>query len=270
VSNTVATYANAPLKYVLFAAELSAVSLLSETSVLDQIHRELRDDLPVREDVSGALVPNPDGGLTPSSGTRFVDADQQRAVFVGPLRVAVDTTRYSTFREFSGFVARVLEVVASVAPGRACRRLGVRYVDEIRIPGAVPGNVEQWRGWIDDSLFPGVAFRPAAQQGQREIAGVVDDTGDDGFGVRFSWHTGTGHAVQPVGPLIVPNASDPGPYFALDTDSYWTTKPGTGVLGLGDPAMLDRIDRLHEPVQAYFEMTLTDRLREEVLGPVTT
>jgi uncharacterized protein (TIGR04255 family) len=265
---SVARYRKAPLRLVVFAAELRPVALLGEAASLDEVHSRLRDELPIREDVTNALVPGPDGELVPANGARFVDRGQHRAVIITPSRIASDTTQYSTFSEFEGFLSRVLDAVAAVAPGRACRRLGLRYVDEIRIPNAEPGNVEQWRGWVDDALFPAVALRDRADTSKREIAGVVDDTSANGFGVRFTWHTGNGHAVQPVGPLIVPNPSPEGPYLALDTDSYWLAQPGMDVIGLGDPALLERVHQLHEPVQNYFEMTLTDRLRQEVLGPV--
>ena len=86
--------------------------------------------------------------------------------------------------------------------------------------------------------------------------------------MRFTWHTGHGHLVNPEGPLIVPEPGDPSPYFALDTDSYWDARPGAEVLGLGDPALLERVRALHDPVQEYFEMSLTDRLRDEILQPV--
>jgi uncharacterized protein (TIGR04255 family) len=263
----VAKYTHAPLRLVVFAAELSPVALLGETATLDQIHARLREDLPIREDVTNALVPGPDGALVPANGARFVDRGQHRAVIVTPSRIASDTTRYSTFSEFARFLDRVLSAVAAVAPGRACRRLGLRYVDEIRVPGTEAGNVDQWREWIDASLFPAVVLRERAGNSRREIAGVVDDTDENGFGVRFTWHTGNGHAVLPVGPLIVPDPSPAGPYFALDTDSYWVAQPGTDVVGLGDPTLLERVHKLHEPVQDYFEMTLTDKLRDEVLGP---
>lgn len=263
-----ARYSNAPLRLVVFAAELRPVALLGETATLDEVHARLRDDLPIREDVTNAFVPGPDGELVPANGARFVDRGQHRAVIITPSRIASDTTQYSTFSEFAGFLSRVLDAVAAVAAGRACRRLGLRYVDEIRIPDTEPGNVEQWQGWVDDSLFPTVALRDRADNSRREIAGVVDDTSANGFGVRFTWHTGNGHAVQPIGPLIVPDASPPGPYLALDTDSYWEAQPGTDVVGLGDPALLERVHQLHEPIQNYFEMTLTDRLRQEVLGQV--
>jgi uncharacterized protein (TIGR04255 family) len=264
----VARYKNAPLKYVIFVAELGSVSVLSERAALDAIHAALKQDVPVREDLSGAAFALADGTLSPASGARFVDGAQHRAVVVAPSRISVDTTMYRTFSEFADFLERVVGAVAEVAPGRACRRLGLRYIDEIRVPNARRGDVAQWREWIDESLFAPVVERQS--QGERDISGAVDEKREDGFGVRFTWHTGFGHVVNPEGPLIVPEPSEPSPYFAFDTDSYWAARPGAEILGLGDPALLERIRVLHEPVQEYFEMSLTDRLRNEILKPVRT
>jgi uncharacterized protein (TIGR04255 family) len=258
----VATYKNAPLKYVVFGVEISPSAVLGEREVLDQIHEALRAEVPVREDSTSELVPPGLAGLVRASGARFVDGDQHLAVAVTPNRVAVDTTDYSDFDQFFAFLTRVLDAVAAVAPGRACRRLGLRYVDEIRIPGAVPGDVEQWSGWLDESLFAASTARPTT--GRREISGVLDDSLEDGYGIRFAWHTGTGYAVQPQGPLMVPDPADPGPYFALDTDSYWSANE---VLGLGDPSLIQRVAKLHEPIKDLFETCITDKLRNEVLLP---
>jgi uncharacterized protein (TIGR04255 family) len=255
-----ARYENAPLRYVLFGAELRSAAVLGETAALDEIHAALKGTLPVREDSSG-----PPMLRVAMGGARFVDGAQHRAVAVGPSMVTVDTTIYSTFDEFSAFLDLVFEAIARVAPGRAFQRLGLRYVDEIRIPDAESGNVEQWRQWINPDLIPPVALK--ATDSHREISGVIDDDRDRGFGVRFAWHTGTGHVVQPQGPLIVPNPSEPGPYFAIDTDSYWNFVPGGDILALGDPALKQHVDSLHDPVHEFFEMSLTDRLRSEILIP---
>ena len=128
-------YRYAPLKYVLFVAELGSVSVLSERQALDTIHAELKNDVPVREDLDNAVIARPDGTFSGAGGARFVDGAQHRAVVVGPSRVAVDTTDYTTFSEFAAFLERVVAAVAAIAPGRACRRLGLRYIDEIRVPG---------------------------------------------------------------------------------------------------------------------------------------
>jgi uncharacterized protein (TIGR04255 family) len=262
----VTRYRNAPLKYVIFAADLSPASILGETATLDRVFDALRDILPVREDTNiGTEFPL----MAPQGGSRFVDKEQHRAVAIGPTRLVVDTTAYTSFTEFSGFLERVLDAVSSVAAGRACRRLGLRYVDEIRIPQKMSGDVVEWTDWMDPALFPPFVLSPARKK-PLNFAGVVNDAKDEGgFGVRFAWHTGEGYAVQPDGPLRVPNPSAPGPYLALDTDSYWSSEPGTEVLGLGDPLLLERISLLHEPVQEYFESHLTHRIRHDVFQPVT-
>jgi uncharacterized protein (TIGR04255 family) len=262
-AQAMARYENAPLRYVLFGAELRSAAVLGEAAALDEIHAALKDALPVRED--GPAMLRPATGLR-TAGARFVDGAQHRAVAVGPAMVTVDTTSYSTFDEFSEFLGLVLDTVASVAPGRACQRLGLRYVDELRIPDAQPSNVEQWRHWINSDLIPPVALSETA--GHREISGVIDEDRGEGFGVRFAWHTGIGHVVEPQGPLIVPNPSEAGPYFAIDTDSYWNFAPGADILALGDPVLKQHVQALHEPVHDFFEMSLTDRLRKEILIPI--
>jgi uncharacterized protein (TIGR04255 family) len=260
----VTTYKNAPLKYVIFAVELSPSAILGERAALDEIHDALKSELPVREDSTPDMMPNALAGLVRSSGARFVDGRRNLSVVVAPNLIAIDTTRYTDFDEFRDLATRVIDAVAAVAPGRACRRLGLRYVDEIRIPGSVPGDVEQWIGWVDESLLAAAAARPST--GRRDVAGSIEDTFDEGYGIRFTWHTGTGYAVAPQGPLIVPDFAAPDQaYFALDTDSYWL--PAGGVVGLGDPTFTDRITKLHDPIKERFESCITDRLRDEVLLP---
>ncbi len=256
------TYKNAPLRYVAFAVEISPSAVLGEREVLDQVHEALRMHVPVREDSTNELLPPGLAGLVRASGARFIDGGQRLAVAVNPSRVAVDTTDYVDFDQFFTFLREVLDAVAAVAPARACRRLGLRYVDEIRVPGAVPGDPEQWSPWLDKSLLAASTARPTT--GRRELSGVLDDSLEGGYGIRFAWHTGTGYAVQPQGPLIVPNPAEPGPYFALDTDSFWTANE---LLGLGDPVLLERIAKLHEPIKELFENCITGKLRNEVLLP---
>ncbi len=166
----VATYENAPLRYVVFVLELSPAAVLGERTTLDQIHDALKSVLPVREDgdqLTPGLV-----GLVRTPGARFVSAQKDRAVAVTPDRIVIDSTQYSTFGEFADFVGRVLSTVAALAPGRACRRLGLRYVDEIRIPKALPGNVEQWVAWVNGDLLSAALAHTAV--GPREISGVID------------------------------------------------------------------------------------------------
>lgn len=256
------TYKNAPLRYVAFAVELSPSAVLGEREILDRVHEILRASVPIREDATNELVPPGLTGIVRPVGARFIDGNQHLAVAVNPSRVAVDTTTYVDFDQFFAFLTTVLDAVAGVAPGRACRRLGLRYVDEIRVPGAEPGNIDQWTPWLDKSLLAAAAARPAS--GRREISGVLDDSLDGGYGIRFAWHTGSGYAVHPNGPLIVPQPAEPGPYFALDTDSFWTASE---LLALGDPAVLERIAKLHEPIKDVFENCITDKLRNEVLIP---
>lgn len=263
-----ARYKNAPLRYVLFVADLNPVTALGEAAVHDRIHEALRDILPVREDQTG-MTPflGADGKIIPvSGGTRLVSSDQTHAAQIAPVRIAMDATVYSTFPEFMKMLTRFVDAVAEEARGRTIRRLGLRYIDEIRVPGVRAGHVEDWEPWIEPSRLSTIPT--SAGHRQRSIASVVDDTLDDGFGVRFAWQTGVGYAVQPTGPLLVPNPAPPDqPFFMIDTDSRWTAQPGEPILTLGEPELLPAIVHLHDQIQDLFETSITDRLRDEILQP---
>jgi uncharacterized protein (TIGR04255 family) len=266
----VSRYKNAPLRYVLFAADLNPVTALGDPAAHDRIHAALHDALPVREDQPGVMqFLSADGKVTPTTGgARLVSANQTLAAQIAPARIALDTTAYTTFTEFKALVERLIDAVAFEAPDRTCRRLGLRFIDEIRVPGARSGHLEDWEPWIDPSRLPTIPTRAGHQE--RTIASAIDDTMEDGFGVRFAWQTGVGYAVQPVGPLIVPNPVPPNePFFLIDTDSRWNSHPGGPIMALGKPGLLDAVERLHEPIQELFEGSITPRLRTEILQPDT-
>jgi uncharacterized protein (TIGR04255 family) len=89
-----------------------------------------------------------------SSATRWMFADKERrtAVVLAPEFVVLETSRYDVFDSFADAFEKILVEIRDVAKVELAERLGLRYVDLVR--------VEQ-----------GEAFEPLFQQGLHGVAG---------------------------------------------------------------------------------------------------
>ncbi|MGF1645974.1 MAG: TIGR04255 family protein [Kineosporiaceae bacterium] len=191
---------------------------------------------------------------------RFLSRDHRVAVAFRRDAVVVETTRYGRWEELRALVADVLEVRAEVGGVVGVERLGLRYIDEIRVPS---GAESAWEPWVHHALLGPSAVardldlpRPALWQGLTVFPPDPDRT------LALRYGSFAGHAVQPDGELKRDD-SPAGPFFLLDIDSFWI--PGDGTPEFDIESLLRTCDSLHAPIRSLFEHLITDRLRDEVL-----
>ena len=172
--------------------------------------------------------------------------------------IVIETTRYVRWEDLRALVADVLDARNQVGDVDGVERVGLRYVDEIRVPGA---PADEWAPWVDVTLLgPGpvgeeLGLAPALWQGTSAFAPGPQRTVVLRYGPR------DGYAVDPGGD-IKRSMPTPGPFFLMDIDSFWI--PSEGTPEFDTKALLATCDELHAPVRTLFERLITDRLREEV------
>ena len=142
---------NSPLVLVLAQARMSAV--LQMETYLPSIQEELRRAGYPRFDamVTQEIVFAPEFKMSNSPSWVFANKDKSEAVVVSPSFVSLMTNRYDTFDAFSERFKLALQTVAQMADVELAERLGLRYVDLVRLQ---PG--EQWA----DYLAPGLLGPP--------------------------------------------------------------------------------------------------------------
>jgi uncharacterized protein (TIGR04255 family) len=138
-------------------------------------------------------------------------------------------------------------------------RIGLRYIDEIRIPNT---DSPKWIEYIEPSLLgPKVKVHDGLSLNQWQGMSAYGPSQGRSLVMRHA--TGEGFAVDPNAELKRNAPVDPGKFFLLDLDSFWL--PETGIPVFETDRVSELIETLHEPVREMFEQCITDRLRNEVL-----
>ncbi|MBL8776496.1 MAG: TIGR04255 family protein [Acidimicrobiales bacterium] len=187
--------------------------------------------------------------------TRITMRDRTVAVTVRPERLTIEATSYRGYPAFREILRRAFEAVEDVLRPDGVIRLGLRYIDEIRVPGLTEPS--EWVEWIDPSLLSSRADGLVAV----EWTGAAQyQTGAE---QRLVLRHGTsdGPVVDPSGPLRRPLPPPTGPVFVLDFDSFW--QPDL-IPAFRTPDLLVACDQLRGPARSLFDQLLTDRLIDDV------
>lgn len=269
-------YPSAPL--ALVAVEVRFPQAPAETPLPASVQRSFRDILGDDWVMEQQKVQQAEVSFAPGAPAvqtvretvvpRFTVRDRTWAVALAEASLTVETTAYRHYPAFRAVLERAFQAAGQLLQPDGISRVGMRYIDEVRVPGMDADDLAAWRDWLPASLFPpaiddGPAGRldPAAWQGTVRYA-----TGPErSLVLRYLTHQG--YAVEPRGTLSRPALPPPGPLFVLDFDSFWEPSD----IPVFDPVdLLRECDALRAPVRAAFDSVVSDRLRDEVFrrGPI--
>ncbi|WP_289068354.1 TIGR04255 family protein [uncultured Bifidobacterium sp.] len=261
-------YPNAPI--VLMVAEIKH----TEHGPLDerQIRRmteAVKETLPIREEDeerNPIIIGAPDNSqpsieVAQTKVMRWSSRDKRTIIKVKPDAISVETTQYHRYADIRQLLENALHALADTVAVDGVTRIGLRYIDEIRVPSEGDSGLPDWGEWVDRSLLGpsgvevGHGLAPAANTGTT----VFSDDGEMMLVLRYGAQDA--YVIGSTPQLRRPLPS-PGPLFKLDIDSYWQPED---VPEFDPDDILARSDKLHEPVRSMFEGLITDKLRNEVL-----
>lgn len=217
-------------------------------------------------EVSVTVHASPDGPPTQqqvvSSFPRLTSRDKRTALSIRPDSLVIETTDYGSYDRMRELLDIALQVRLAVAPPAGVERIGLRYIDEIRVPAENGSSIPAWEQWVDSSLLGPVHV--GAELGLVPVVneGVFVLSGGSDRALVLRYGAQSDYAVQSTPDLRRP-LPPPGPLFKLDIDSFW--QAAEQVPEFDVDLILRQADALHEPVRGVFESVITDRLREEVL-----
>ena len=261
-------YPSAPIVLMAIEVRHPPCEPLDRRQVAD-VSAQIRHLLPLpseMNDVSVTVQAGPDGPPTQhqvvSSFPRWTSRDKRTALSVRPDSLVIETTDYGSYDRMRDLLDAVLQARLAVAAPAGVERIGLRYIDEIRVPADSGGGAPSWEQWVDASLLG-----PAHVGAELGLAPVVNEgvfvfSGGSDHALVLRYGAQSDYAVQSTPDLRRP-LPPPGPLFKLDIDSFW--QAADEVPEFDVDLILNQADALHDPVRGVFESVITDRLREEVL-----
>lgn len=195
---------------------------------------------------------------------RLLTRNRATAVSFPPGAVTIETTTYDGYQQFRELVKTVLDAIEELLLPESVARVGLRYIDEIRVPDDVALNPQRWADWLHGSLLP--PSLPSELPGAPSIA-VWTSAAQYQMGLGRSlvvrYGPQIGPVVTPAMPLRRPTNPPSGPVFVLDFDSSWQPD----MFPTFSPAeLITTCDLLHVPASATFESFITDKLRNVFRG----
>ena len=263
-------FRNPPLALTVLEIRYPELAGGFEEEMLHVVRRAVRDCLPVLEPQTQEQLEVTLGAPVPISVQRrtilrFSSRDRTTALIVKQDALAVETTEYSGWSQsFRPLVEQATRALRDANPPDGVRRIGLRYIDEIRVPG-VGEESGDWKGYINDHLLAAAnpELIPSGMQAQ-QWQGIVQYRTSPSSALTVRYGPQHGHAVDPGGATRRQSPPPPGHFFLLDSDSFWSDDEEVPEY---DPEwIMERCDQLHAPAKQFFTIAITDKLRDEVFN----
>lgn len=263
-------FPNTPLALVVAEVRFTDSPRLRQQDILDNIAIALEERFPFVNQMTGVVqftVTNP--GRGDSSHIEPVQTEQPRRVVltnatgtesitISPTSFTYETTNY---REFDDLRQAVIQgcnalIAANVRP--ALTRVGLRYIDEVRVPEPVT-DVRAWGKWIDSRLVDPLAIGPE-QAPVRNAQGLITYELGEAKGLNFQYAAiNHGAVVEPM--FLKRRHFDPGPFFVLDFDGFQDFAADGSAVPLNAEVVANILSAVHGPAGAAFQQAITNEAR---------
>lgn len=263
--DTKVRYRTAPLVLALLEVRHPLANLGTAES-LSALRDSLRDTLPIYDrqmvnEVEVNLLPGqgPGSRMSQTEIHVFRSRDKRTSLTIGPRAFSLETSDYDGWPKFRDLLLVALNARTAASQIDGVERVGLRYIDEIRIPGA-PGTAPSWADWLDPSVVAPIPIELKLEVLQQQcVIQYRTENPEDTLTLRY----GAVNGPPAVNGPIRTEVPDDGHYFLLDTDAAWTPRT---VPQYAPEQLLSVADRIHDGTQELFESVLTERLRREVFN----
>ncbi|MBY8887685.1 TIGR04255 family protein [Streptomyces sp. PTM05] len=252
-------YSNAPLALTVVELRHTASTPLSEADKAG-LKSLLASTFPIYKPAQQVSITVTHAGAAEDRALfpRYMTRDFTESISFRDNAVVVETTRYKRRSALRELLHQAVDARQKVSPVDGIERLGIRYVNEVRVPNLE--HPSDWGHWISPPLTSIASLRTEDMAAQTWQGVTVFGTPSVGVVLRHG--NFEGYAVEPAGDLRR-QTPPPGPFYLLDLDSYWL--PEGEVPQLEWASVEERFDAVGLSAYELFQQLITDHYRTEVL-----
>ncbi len=252
-------FPNSPLALVAVEVRITDAARLRLQSTLDEIAVALESEFPVAKTVS------PEGAdetaTSTGSGSTLLLHNRAKTEAVGftSESFAFETTQYSDFSRLRSVVELVCGVLQELHITSDLTRIGLRYIDEIRVPEKII-ELSQWESWVESTL---VAKLDISSGGFPILAAQGATVYDLGEGKRLIFRFAALNQEPVVEPQVLRRKQDheSGPFFVLDFDGFHSFSANDDAT-FSFERIIEVLSAVHAPAGELFQRSITDKARE--------
>jgi uncharacterized protein (TIGR04255 family) len=255
---------NAPVALVTLEIRHPATDSLTESSS-KELKSLLFEYLPIErqaQDMAWAMGPGGSPTPNPERFGRYVNRDNTLAASMKNQALVIETTAYTNFESLLDVAMRVMDARSQVSSIVGVERIGLRYVLEIRVQVDADGRIE-WANWIAEPLLGPQRVAPGGLTLTEWQGAAVYREAQPGKSIIVRYGPCSGQALDPNYHLRRTIPVQPGPFFLLDIDSFWT--PVGSIPEYNRDAVLETFQNLHEPARAVIQEMLIGRPPDDLL-----
>jgi len=252
----------APLALVAAEIRFTDAARLRQQETRDKIAIAVEERFPIAEALHQANFNLAVGGGGPPQlqerfGVVLKSPDSTESMTIMPESLTYETTAYHTFEELLRAVTVACEALVEAKVQPALQRVGLRYIDEVRVPEPVV-DVRQWSRWINGRLVGHLDVGPDDYPAtSTQIVSTYDLGEGRGLNVRC--------AALDQGTIVVSQhlkraAVESGPFFVLDFDGF-RDFANQDLVQLSAVVVRDALTAVHVPCGTAFQRSITDEAR---------
>jgi uncharacterized protein (TIGR04255 family) len=256
-------FPNAPLALVAAEIRFTDAARLRQQETKDEVTIALEERFPFAEPLQrGEVTLNlGPGGAQPQIqerlGVVLKNASSTETLTLMSESLTYETTAYSHFDELLDAVRAACDALVAAKVRPAVQRVGLRYIDEVRVPETV-GDVREWGKWINGRLIGQLEVGPEGYPATTMQGVTTYDLGE-GKGLNFRC------AALNQGPIVAPQflkrpPIQSGPFFVLDFDGFHDFTGGEAI-ALSSEVVCESLSAVHVPCGTAFQRSITDEAR---------